>query len=229
MHIVLNQFQGPIALLLELIEKEKLDISQISLAQIANQYVSYVERQKNIAAEDLIGFLDIASRLLTLKLRLILPFLSPAEEEESQTLAIQLKLYQEYYLASKKIEEIIRKNQTVYSNLRRFKNSKFIAPKSLNLLFIKNFFEEFLKTRQPFKFPAAILRRVVSISERIKFLQKMLLAHNKLCFQKMIGANLNKLDIIIYFVALLELVKRSRVKIYQDNLFGKIEIAIANH
>jgi len=228
MHIVLDQFQGPLALLLELIEKDKLDISKISLALVADQYAAHIERQKNIFAEDLIGFLDIASRLLILKLRLILPYLSLKEEEDdSHVLENQLKLYQEYYLASKKIEKIINNNQAVYSNLRRFKNSKFTAPKSLNLLFIRSFFEEFLKAREPFKFPSGILRRVVSIGEKIKLLQKMLLQNNKLYFQKIITENSHKLDIILSFIALLELVKRSGARVCQESLFGEIEIALA--
>jgi len=84
--IKLEQFNGPLDLLLCLIEDEKLDISQVSLAKVTDQYLSYIERSENISATELADFLVIATKLLVIKSKTLLPDLVDGEEDSAEQL-----------------------------------------------------------------------------------------------------------------------------------------------
>ena len=111
----LQQFEGPLDLLLELIEKEKLDITEISLASVAEQYLEYLNNLQNISPGVLVNFLTVASKLILIKSRSILPTLeiSEEEEEEIQDLKKQLEEYKKFKDASKIIGKIVEKNEKI--------------------------------------------------------------------------------------------------------------------
>lgn len=100
----LEQFEGPLDLLLGLIEKEKLDITQVSLAEIADQFLAYIDNNENINLEQLSAFLSVATRLILIKSRALLPILTFTEEEEEsiQDLEEHLRLYQIFREQAKK-------------------------------------------------------------------------------------------------------------------------------
>jgi segregation and condensation protein A len=104
-NVKLEKFEGPLELLLELIEKEQLKITELSLAHVADQYLDYIKNHDSIALENLADFLTIASRLILIKSRALLPMLqvTPEEEEEIQDLAKQLEEYKKFREASQKI------------------------------------------------------------------------------------------------------------------------------
>ena len=110
--IKLEQFEGPLDLLLQLIEKEDLNINQISLARIADEYINYVNSRKNIPLDELSDFLLVASKLLYIKSKSLLPYLEWNEaEDEAIELEEQLKLYREFLDASQKVESLIKQKQ----------------------------------------------------------------------------------------------------------------------
>src|SRR5512137_2055525 len=97
----LPAFEGPLDLLLQLIEREKLDISSISLAQVADQFLAYVREMDQIAADTLADFLVVASRLVWIKSHLLLPQpLQPGDDEQeedpAEALARQLREYKRF-------------------------------------------------------------------------------------------------------------------------------------
>ena len=83
-HVRLEQFEGPLPLLLSLIEKEKLDVTRLALAALADQYLDHIENEGDVPLPHLSQFLAVASRLLLLKSRALLPILSFTEEEERE-------------------------------------------------------------------------------------------------------------------------------------------------
>ena len=121
-HFQLEKFEGPLDILLNLIEKEKLSITEVSLAQIADQFLAYIDGNENINLEQLSGFLSVATRLILIKSRALLPILTFTEEEEEsiQDLEEHLRLYQLFRDQAKKLE----------SALAAF----FIRPKKLMLM-----------------------------------------------------------------------------------------------
>ena len=89
--VSLDQFKGPLDLLLELIESEKLDISELSLAKITDHYLVYLHQHPDIPLEEMADFLVVASKLLYMKSKTLLPFLQP-EEDAEQDLTAQLRM-----------------------------------------------------------------------------------------------------------------------------------------
>jgi len=107
----LPAFEGPLDLLLQLIEREKLDISSISLAQVADQFLAYVRELEHIDADTLVDFLVVASRLVWIKSHLLLP--QPArpgdderEEDPAEALARQLREYKRFKAAASALRSI---------------------------------------------------------------------------------------------------------------------------
>ncbi len=109
----LEQFEGPLELLLSLIEDEKLDITSISLAKVTDQYLAYIENEDQLPPDEVADFLVIAARLIYIKSKYLLPALEVAEDDEGD-LEAQLKIYREYYNASKKIMTMLGKKAFAY-------------------------------------------------------------------------------------------------------------------
>ena len=112
MKIRISNFEGPLDLLLQLIEKEELDITEVSLLQVTEQYLDYLEKVEDKKPDELADFLLIAAKLLYIKSRVLLPELEMDEEENATDLAVQLKMYKKYVAARKIIQ-------------RRFENDNF--------------------------------------------------------------------------------------------------------
>ena len=126
----LEQFNGPLDLLLKLIEKEELDITQISLAKITDQYIEYIKSTSYIKPEDMADFLVMAARLLLIKSKALFPYLQFGEEDEDvEELERQLKMYKEFIEATKKIEVMIGKKKFMF--MREF-NRKYILNNLVN-------------------------------------------------------------------------------------------------
>ena len=111
--VKLEQFQGPLDLLLQLIEKQEMDITEVSLAQVADSYIEYINQMGQLNPEEVADFLVVASKLIYIKSKVLLPELDL--EEEGIDLEKQLKMYKEYYQATKKIQKSISKKKFNYS------------------------------------------------------------------------------------------------------------------
>lgn len=233
MKIILEKFEGPLDLLLKLIEKEELDITKISLAAIADQYVEFVKQSDQISPGDVADFLFIAARLLYIKSRALLPFLQQDEEEEEdlEEFEKQLKIYKEYLEAAKSVERILGAQRFMY--VREFNKkvilnntNTFSPPKELKSVDLKKAFEELLTKIKPAKkLPEEILERKVSLEERIANIQKMFLNRVKTSFDKLIAGCNSKADIVVSFLAVLELMRQRELVLEQDDLFGEITIS----
>jgi len=233
MKIKLEKFEGPLDLLLKLIEKEELDITKISLAAIADQYVEYVKQSDQISAGDVAEFLFIAARLLYIKSRALLPFLQLDEEEEEdiEEFEKQLKIYKEYLEASRSMEDILSARR--FSYVREFDKKSilnnantFSPPSDLKQIDLKNAFESFLLKIKPVKkIREEVLEYKVSLEERIANIQKMFLNKVKTSFNKLIEGCTSRADVVVSFLAVLELMRQHEIVLDQEDLFGEITVS----
>ncbi|MBU4217192.1 segregation/condensation protein A [Candidatus Parcubacteria bacterium] len=233
MKIILEKFEGPLDLLLKLIEKEEMDITKISLAAIADQYVEFVKKSTQISPGDVADFLFIAARLLYIKSRALLPFLQQDEEEEEdlEEFEKQLKIYKEYLEAAKSVEDILATQRFMF--VREFNKkailnntNSFSPPKDLKMIDLKNTFEELLARIKPVKkLTEEVLEYKVSIEERIANIQKMFLNKVKTSFDKLIENCSSKADVVVSFLAVLELMRQRELVLDQEDLFGEITIS----
>lgn len=231
MNFKIDKFEGPLGLLLQLIEKEEMDITEISLAKIADQYIEYIRSYKGIGPEEMADFLVVAAKLLLIKSRALLPFLKGEAEEEIQEFEHQLRMYKEFLAAAKKIEAII--GQKRFSFAREFNRQAFLAsakifspPKNLTADDLPDIFNEIIKNIRPLeKLEEKNLEQIVNIEDKILAIQQILLEKIKVSFNHILAGAKNKTEIIVSFLALLELIKQQDVAVMQAEMFGEIEVS----
>ena len=229
-NIKLEKFQGPLGLLLQLIEKEEMDITEVNLANIADQYVSYIRKSSNLNPDEMADFLVVAARLLLIKSRVLLPYLCPAEEQEIEEFKHQLKMYQEFLEAAKKIKGILGRKKFMFS--REFNKRAilinaniFSPPKKLSASGLAVVFRDIINGLEPAQQLAEeSLERKTSIEDKILAIKRMLINKIKLSFHKVLFGVQSKKEIIVSFLAILELIKQREVAVAQDDLFGEIKI-----
>jgi segregation and condensation protein A len=227
----IDKFEGPLGLLLQLIEQEEMDITEISLAKIADQYIEYIRNSSNLKAEEMAEFLVVAAKLLLIKSRALLPFLKNEAEDEIQEFEDQLRMYKEFLEAAKKIEAIINKKRFGFP--REFNRQAFLAsakffspPKNLTAKDLFNIFSEIIKNIEPTEIlDEKNLEQVVNIEDKILAIQQILFERMKVNFNHILASAQNKTEIIVSFLAMLELIKRKNVVVAQGDLFGEIEIS----
>lgn len=228
--IKLEQFEGPLDLLLQLIEKQKFDITQVSLSQVADQFIEYLNQTKDLSLDELVDFLSVAAKLLLIKSKTLLPLLNPEEEEEIQKLEDQLKIYKEYFEASKKINEMLLKKNFCFVRERSLKNiiPIFSPPKNLNKNILAEIFAEILKNLEAIINPSVgeqkIIKRIFSLQEKIEQIKNLIFKRSKLSFNHLINSSKSKIEIIVNFLALLELIKQRNVIVSQEENFKEIFI-----
>lgn len=225
--VKLEQFEGPLDLLLELIEAEKLDVSQLSLARVTDGYLHHLHENPQIPPEELADFLVVATRLLFIKSRLLLPFLNMMDAEPEGDLESQLRIYKEYLDASKGIEAMIGKRRFLFVHEKLpHVDIGFAPPKKFEASQMAEFFRQVIARLEPLvKVPTAIVEKTVSIHEKIRQIQGMIATAQKMSFRSVLVTAESKTEIIVSFLALLELVKQRSVSVEQDALWGDITIS----
>jgi segregation and condensation protein A len=222
-------YEGPLDLLLDLIERAELDVTTVSLAMVTDQYLDYIHGLKQTHTDEVSAFLVIAARLLQVKSEALLPRLparQPGDEDLGQSLVEQLKLY-------KRFKEIglwldARQQAGLRTYLRIAPPPK-VAPKldpsSLTLEALLAAAESIF-ARLPDKEPLAsvIAAPRITIREKIGLIAKALRQLESASFRGLLGDRPTRLEVVVTFLALLELVKRYRVDAHQDSLFSDIRI-----
>ncbi len=222
-----EQFEGPLDLLLSLIEKEQLDITHISLAKITESYLTRIAEIQGDSSE-IADFLVIAAKLLYIKSRNLIPTLATEEEEaEIEDLEEKLREYQKYKNAAKHLEGVLAGGERSYS--RRCKNDvaiSFLPPESLGDQGLYAIFQEVLN-RVPTDIPNSVEvthEPKVTLEQRRDHVMSHIRKHGKISFRTALAAAKTKTEVIVTFLAILEMVKQKEVRVEQDNNFADFMI-----
>jgi len=226
-----QQFTGSLDLLLQLVEKKNLAITELSLAQVTQEYVAFLNEQEEINPEDLADFLVIASTLLLIKSRSLLPslVLAPEEETEIMDLETRLKIYKLYKEAGGKIKEMFKKeiyvlNRPSWKNIEpKFSPPSNCSLESLSLAFLKILKEIQTEKAQPLA--EKKIQKIASLEERIKELIQKITSGKMFRLLDLTKEKQNKIDLILTFLAVLHLAKQKIIKIKQKDNFGEIWIS----
>lgn len=228
----LEQFEGPLALLVKLIDKAELDITQVSLATVADQYIAHLRTLVNIDPEEMADFLVIASRLLLVKAKALLPYLLPEEEEAIEDLEEQLRMYKEYLEATKKIEAMVAGKKFMFA--REF-NRKAIAatigifapPAKLTTGEMAEIFRGILEGLVPIEkpLPEKTMMASISIEDKIELIKQTIKKLVTTRFSQILTLANSKVEIVVSFLAMLELMKQRTITADQGALFEEIEIS----
>ncbi|MGE5642258.1 MAG: segregation and condensation protein A [Byssovorax cruenta] len=222
-------YEGPLDLLLNLIERAELDITAVSLAAVTNQYLAYINSLEQVSPDEISAFLLIAAKLLQIKSEALLPrppSREHGEEDLGQALVDQLKLYKRY----KEIGGWLHERQE--SNLRTFLRiapPPKVEPKlDLSNLTLDRLVaaaeEAFAKERNKQPLGVIIAPPRVTIREKIDLIAKTMKEVERATFRSLLDKGASRLEIVVTFLAMLELVKRYRIHAHQEGLFNEIEI-----
>ena len=224
--IKLEKFEGPLDLLLKLIEREELDITDVALAKITDQYVDHLEKLPEIPVEELSDFLVVAAKLLYIKSRMLLPLLHWDQEEEEGDLEQRLRMYKEYVEAAKKVQAMLGKRRHTFVREKPpLAAIGFVPPRDLTTEKMAELFREALKRLIPVvKPPEGVIEKTVSIHEKIRHIQDILGRHERISFRQVLEKAETRGEIIVCFLALLELIKQRHLGAVQGEHFGEIHL-----
>jgi len=223
-----EHFEGPLDLLLQLVEQEELDISNVSLAKVADQFVQHVNEHPNIELEELADFLLVAAKLVYLKSKLLLPSLYDQELEEGPDLETQLRTYREFVRVSREIDHMWNSKKCSFVRTRRIVKQTevvFSPPPEVTVESLRETMLRVIARIAPLlKLPQAAVERVVTIQEKISQLFARIKDTARVTFREFVGRSASRPEAVASFLALLELVKQRFVRVSQQALFHDIDI-----
>ncbi len=220
-------YSGPLDLLIDLIEKRKLLINDISLASVTDDYMAYVARFEKSPLRDMADFIVLASTLLLLKSKSLLPVLelTEAEEESVESLEVRLRHYQIYRRASKVIYGLFGKRMGYERRYIPEKNPLFLPDTYTNTTSLHAAMVGVVRNLpQKVEKPKVQVRTVVSLEQMIERLRERIEKQLSCTFKDFTGGTAERPVIIVGFLAVLEMVKQGSVLVRQAARFQDIEI-----
>lgn len=239
--IKLQVFEGPLDLLLHLIDLNKIDIYDIPISLITDQYLSYIQQMDQQDMEVMSEFLVMAATLLKIKSKMLLP----VEEEENvededprQELVERLLEYKVYKYAANDLKDMyMNASRALYKPTTMPKGLKYEAPpvdldelcKDVNLAKLHTIFMSVIRKQEDKIDPirskyGKIEQEEINLEDKIGELENYIQTQKHMSFRKLLSKRRTKLNIIMTFLAVLELMKRGRIRIYQDALFDDIMV-----
>lgn len=225
-HVKLEAYEGPLDLLLYLIKRDEVDIWDIPIAQIAGEYLEYINMMKLLDLDMIGEFLVMASTLIKIKSHMLLPQEETGIEEEIEDprseLVEQLLEYEMYKERAKTLAEkeeaqsklFTRPPTEIPSSQPIFEASLFDLLTAFHNV-LKEKAPEIVREIEPFKF---------TLEEKVDQILKRVEKKDKISFSLLFKECLSKGELIVTFLALLELIKQRRVRIHQLKLFDEIAI-----
>lgn len=235
--IKIENFEGPLDLLCHLIDKNKMSIDEINLSKITDQYIEYIKEQEKMNLEIASEFLVMASTLLYLKSKNLLP---KQEEEEEEITEEELIRRIIEYKKFKEISKVLRENYKIYSNRfykaeEQIKLPKQKLEKDYDENIIPEIYEKLIKrNNEKINSNAKNIEKIAitenyTVASKVKEMFKVLVKQKRFVFNKMFSIKKhNKQEVVTAFSGLLELSRRSKVETTQEELFGDIMVEKAN-
>jgi segregation and condensation protein A len=227
--VQLPVFEGPLDLLLHLIERAELDITRVALAQVTDQFLGVLHTMEEQRMDLAASFIVVASRLLQIKSEALLPRppeRETGEEDPGEALARQLRLYKQFKDVARLLHQ--RDADGLHTYLRMAPPPK-VPPKldwsRISLLGLKQAAEKVLAVRpEPPPLGTMVKPPTVTIRDQIRRIVGSIRTEGRAVFQSLMQGVRSRIEVVVAFLAMLELVKRRHVIARQTDLFGDIEI-----
>ena len=230
--ITTEVYEGPLDLLLELIERAELDITRLALAQVTDQYLAYMRALQERNAAEVSAFLVIAARLVQIKSAALLPRPSierkeDEEEDPGEALARQLILYKRFKELAAVLAERDARGLRTYLRVSappHFEPRVDLA--GITLQDLVQLAREVLASNADLPGLSQVVSAPrITIREKIRAILEIMRKNEGLTFQRLLSESYSRLEIVVTFLAMLELVKRHIVAAQQPGLFAEIELA----
>ena len=239
--VKLEVFEGPLDLLLHLIDKNKVDIYDIPIVEITNQYMEYIEAMQEKDLNIVSEFLLMAATLLDIKCRMLLPAEVNEDGEEEDPRAelveqlIQYKMYKymSYELKDRQMDGalLMFKDATVPEEVKAYEEPVDLDAllDGLTLAKLNSIFKDMMKKQQDKIDPVhstfgKIEKEEVTVEDKLEYLNKYITSHKKFSFRDLLQKQRSKTQLVVTFLAILEMMKMGTILVEQENTFDDIII-----
>ena len=241
LNLKINDFEGPLDLLLHLIEKNKYNIFDIPIVEITDQYISYLDQLDETDMDTMSEFLVMAAQLISIKAKMLLPKDEEPEEEEEDPraeLVRSLLEYKMYKYASYELKDMeldadktFYKEASIPKEVRDYREE--VDPAEVigdtTLAQLNEIFQQLMR-REIFRVDpvrskfGTISREEIKLEDRMIEIRKEIQGLRSINFRTLLGRKRGRMNLIVSFLAILELMKTGMITIRQDGLFGEILI-----
>lgn len=234
--IRIEQFQGPLDLLLYLVEEQELDIYEVSLSQVTEQYLQYIYRAQNLNLDLASEFLIMAAKLLQLKVRRLLPSLRDEADEDNELINFEEDLFRQLaeYKKYKEVVAHLKEKYELFSqySFREIDEEKIISEyisdnplDNCSLEELSAAFRNILKNIKETEPVIEILREEYYVADSLnEIIEKVYASKEGISFSELFVEKNSRGRVVVTFLALLELIKNRKVKVIQNKMFAEIYI-----
>ena len=232
--VKLQNFEGPLDLLLYFIKRDKIDIYDIPISKITKEYIDTINRAKKLNVGIAGEFILMASMLTRLKTRMLLPRKEDEEgleiDDPRSVLVDQLVQYKTFKNIANQLQTIQNNNKDIFYrpndiNLSDIERSPTEFLREVSLFDISKIFKEAL-SNAPIDDPFYLEKQTISLTDQRQFIISNFDKKGILLLNKLVKKLNNKLEIIVTFLALLEMIKTGEIICKQNDIFGQIEIKL---
>ncbi len=228
--VKLPEFEGPLDLLLHLIEREELDITRVSLAIVTGAYLEYIHVLEQLQVDQVADFLVVAAKLLVIKSEALLPrppeTKHDEEEDVGDDLVKQLLLYKQYKESARQLAD--REAAGLHTYIRVAPPPKIEARLDLSNITVDMLIKavrSVLEIEPPHPPVGTVVKPVtLTIRDQMNLIERILRYRPNISFKRMLRRARDRVEIIVTFLAVLELLRRRKVEVVQEQLFGDIVI-----
>ena len=232
--VTIEQFEGPLDLLLHLIKEDNIDIYDIKIEVITAQYLDYIKKMKDLNLSIASEYLVMASELVEMKSKMLLPrkkeeTTDEYEEDPREVLIERLLAYKQYKEITSEFKDLEKTRKLILTkepvNLGYYAKEEG-NKENLSINDLLEAFNELLKRKELDKTIATkITKKELSVNEKIISIKKLLRERKKINFEELFEVS-TKEEIIVSFLSILEMVKKDEIVINQNNNFHSITISL---
>jgi len=231
--VKLEVFEGPLDLLLYLIKQDEIDIYDISIERITRQYLEYLQAFKELNIEIAGEFIVMAANLIYLKSRSLLPVDQQPPEEDAQEddprwdLIRQLIEYKKFKEAAAELHQRELERERIFARGGPLPLQDSLRLGEVGIFQLINAFQTVIKRVEAREDVQEIFGERFSVSEKIDAILQRVAVGAPIRFSDLFGAVVSRVEVVVTFLALLELIRLKQVRAVQKNIFAEIEIAAA--
>ncbi|MBA4686086.1 MAG: segregation/condensation protein A [Candidatus Galacturonibacter soehngenii] len=239
--VKLQAFEGPLDLLLHLIDKNKVNIYDIPIVEITRQYLDYIQQMEKEDLNIMSEFLVMAATLIDIKSKMLLPRevneegdeTDPRQELVEKLIEYKMYKYMAYELKDRQIdaEKVLFKEPTIPKEIEEYSEPVNVEEllDGLSLARLHSIFKSIIRKQENKIDPirsrfGKIEKEEVSLSEKIEYIKAFATENNKFSFRKLLEEQCSKMEVIVTFLAILELMKTGLIAISQEKIFDDILI-----
>ena len=239
--VKINVFEGPLDLLLHLIEKNKIDIYDIPIVEITDQYMEYLHSMEQEDLGTMSEFMVMAATLLDIKCKMLLPkeVNEEGEEEDPREELVQKLLeYKMYKYMSYELKDymdnaagVFYKNPSIPDEVLKYREPVDPAELLAGLTLENNIYQSILKKQESKIDPirskfGTIEKEEVSLSDKMLAMKSYAAEHRKFSFSQLLTSQSSRVQVIVTFLSILELMKMGYIHVQQDELFDDIQVDV---